>query len=60
MKFKRIKKLHFVGIGGVGMCGIAEILHNSGYEITGSDLKASETTAHLENLGIKIYFSQSP
>jgi len=60
MKFKRIKKLHFVGIGGVGMCGIAEILHNSGYEITGSDLRATETTAHLENLGIKIYFSHNP
>ncbi|UCE65002.1 MAG: UDP-N-acetylmuramate--L-alanine ligase [Candidatus Zixiibacteriota bacterium] len=60
MKFKRIKRLHFVGIGGVGMCGIAEILHNSGYEITGSDLKASETTAHLENTGIKIYFSHNP
>lgn len=60
MKFKRIRKLHFVGIGGVGMCGIAEILHNSGYEITGSDLKASDTTAHLEDLGIKIYLSHKP
>jgi UDP-N-acetylmuramate--alanine ligase len=60
MKFKRIKKLHFVGIGGVGMCGIAEILHNTGYEITGSDLKSSETTAHLENLGIKINYAHDP
>jgi len=57
MKFKRIKKLHFVGIGGVGMCGIAEILRNSGYEITGSDLKQSETTIFLEKLGIKISYS---
>lgn len=57
MKFKRIKKLHFVGIGGVGMCGIAEILRNSGYEVTGSDLKKSETTGFLEKLGIKMFYS---
>ncbi|UCC80340.1 MAG: UDP-N-acetylmuramate--L-alanine ligase [Candidatus Zixiibacteriota bacterium] len=60
MKFKRIRKLHFVGIGGAGMSGIAEILHNSGYEITGSDLKASDTTAHLKDLGITIYLSHNP
>ena len=59
MKFKRIKKLHFVGIGGVGMCGIAEILRNSGYEITGSDLKQSETTIFLEKLGIRISYSHN-
>lgn len=57
MKFKRIKKLHFVGIGGVGMCGIAEVLHNSGYQITGSDLKKTDTTSHLEELGIDIKYS---
>lgn len=60
MKFKRIKKLHFVGIGGVGMCGIAEILHNTGYQITGSDLKKTETTAHLEELGIGIMYLHEP
>jgi UDP-N-acetylmuramate--alanine ligase len=60
MKFKRIKKLHFVGIGGVGMCGIAEILYNTGYQITGSDLKKTETTAHLEDIGIGIEFSHEP
>jgi len=57
MRFKRIKSLHFVGIGGTGMCGIAEVLHNSGYKITGSDLKRTETTEHLEGLGIKILYS---
>lgn len=60
MKFKRIKKLHFVGIGGVGMCGIAEVLHNSGYQLTGSDLKKTETTAHLEDIGIDVKYSHEP
>ncbi|MEN6445728.1 MAG: UDP-N-acetylmuramate--L-alanine ligase [Candidatus Cloacimonas sp.] len=50
----RTKKIHFVGIGGIGMSGIAEFLHNQGLEITGSDLKKSDLTAHLESLGIKI------
>ncbi len=57
MKFKRIKTLHFVGIGGTGMCGIAEILHNSGYKISGSDQKETETTDHLASLGISIKYS---
>jgi UDP-N-acetylmuramate--alanine ligase len=55
VKFKKIKKLHFVGIGGTGMCGIAEILWNLGYEVTGSDMRSSESTERLEKLGIKIY-----
>jgi UDP-N-acetylmuramate--alanine ligase len=55
VKFKKIKKLHFVGIGGTGMCGIAEILWNLGYIVTGSDMKSSESTERLEKLGIKIY-----
>ncbi len=60
MKFKRIKKLHFIGIGGTGMCGIAEILHNSGYGITGSDLKKNEASARLEELGVEIKYSHLP
>jgi UDP-N-acetylmuramate--alanine ligase len=56
MRFKRIKNLHFVGIGGTGMCGIAEVLHNSGYKITGSDLKKTDTTEHLESLGMRISY----
>jgi UDP-N-acetylmuramate--alanine ligase len=55
VKFKKIKKLHFVGIGGTGMCGIAEILWNLGYEVTGSDMRSSESTERLEKLGIRIY-----
>ena len=54
-----IGKLHFIGIGGIGMSGIAEILFNLGYEITGSDIKESDTTKRLENMGIKIFIGQN-
>jgi UDP-N-acetylmuramate--alanine ligase len=47
-------KVHFVGIGGIGMCGIAEVLLNFGYEVSGSDLKESETTRRLRSQGAKI------
>lgn len=57
--FGRIKKIHFVGIGGIGMSGIAELLHNMGYIITGSDIKESENTKRLQELGIKVYSSHS-
>ncbi|MGH7395023.1 MAG: UDP-N-acetylmuramate--L-alanine ligase, partial [Candidatus Methylomirabilales bacterium] len=53
--FKRIRRIHFVGIGGVGMSGIAEVLHNMGYEVSGSDAKASEVTGRLEALGIRVF-----
>jgi len=56
MRFKRIKNLHFIGIGGTGMCGIAEVLLNTGYKISGSDLKKTETTEYLESLGIDIKY----
>ncbi len=55
MKFRKIKHIHFVGIGGVGMSGIAEVLFNLSYKITGSDLKSTETTQRLQNLGIEIF-----
>lgn len=50
-----IKKIHFVGIGGIGMSGIAEILLNRGFKISGSDLNKTEVTNHLEDLGVTIY-----
>lgn len=53
--FNKYRIIHFVGIGGVGMSGIAEVLHNLGYEITGSDVKGSDITTRLKNLGIKIF-----
>lgn len=57
--FGKIKKIHFVGIGGIGMSGIAEILHNLGFEITGSDVAVNNTVRHLENLGIKVFQGHS-
>ncbi len=52
---KKIRHLHFVGIGGIGMSGIAELLINLGYEVSGSDLHASPITQRLEQLGGIIY-----
>ena len=53
--FKRINHVHFVGIGGIGMSGIAEVLLNLGYKVTGSDVRATTITARLEQLGATIY-----
>ncbi len=52
--FKRIKHIHFVGIGGIGMSGIAEVLLNLGYRVSGSDMKDSDTTERLRKLGGEI------
>jgi UDP-N-acetylmuramate--alanine ligase len=54
-EMRRITRIHFIGIGGVGMCGIAEVLLNQGYKISGSDLKNSATTQRLEGLGMSIF-----
>jgi UDP-N-acetylmuramate--alanine ligase len=53
--FKKIKHIHFVGIGGIGMSGIAEVLLNLGYRVSGSDLKESDTTERLRKLGAEIF-----
>jgi UDP-N-acetylmuramate--alanine ligase len=58
-EMRRIKHIHFVGIGGAGMCGIAEVLKNQGYSVSGSDIKASKTTAQLEENGIKVYIGHA-
>ena len=50
-----VKHIHFVGVGGAGMSGIAEILHNLGYVVSGSDHSDSETSRRLASLGIKIF-----
>ncbi|MCX7123274.1 MAG: UDP-N-acetylmuramate--L-alanine ligase [Gammaproteobacteria bacterium] len=52
---RRTHRIHFIGIGGAGMSGIAEVLHNLGYKVTGSDLKRSSNVQRLVNLGIQIY-----
>ena len=49
-----VRRIHFVGIGGVGMSGIAEVLNNLGYEVTGSDSKSTETTRRLQAAGIRV------
>jgi UDP-N-acetylmuramate--alanine ligase len=49
------RRVHFVGIGGAGMSGIAEVMHNLGYDVSGSDKNASAVTRHLAGLGIKIH-----
>jgi len=49
-----IKNIHFIGIGGIGMSGIAELLHNQGFNITGSDLSKSSNVERLEKFGIQI------
>jgi UDP-N-acetylmuramate--alanine ligase len=53
--FKRIQHVHFVGIGGIGMSGIAEVLLNLGYKVTGSDLRATPITDRLERCGASVY-----
>ena len=58
--FKSIRKIHFVGIGGIGMSGIAEILLNQDFEVSGSDLNLTEVTKRLSDLGAKIYEGHSP
>ena len=52
--YGKIEKIHFVGIGGIGMSGIAEVLLNLGYKVSGSDLRGSETTERLAALGAEI------
>ncbi len=54
MMFRRIKHIHFIGIGGTGMCGIAEILLNQNFKVTGSDLRLTDVTERLAKLGATI------
>ncbi len=54
-EMRRIRRIHFIGIGGAGMCGIAEVLLNQGYEIAGSDIKAGKTTQRLQEFGAQVF-----
>ena len=56
---RKIKCIHFVGIGGIGMSGIAEVLLNLGYKISGSDAQQSDTTMRLQNLGAMVAIGHS-
>src|ERR1700756_1024097 len=53
--FAKIQRVHFVGIGGIGMSGIAEVLLNLGYKVSGSDLKISPITQRLGSLGAEVF-----
>jgi len=56
---KRIRKTHFIGIGGAGMSGIAEVLFHNGFEVSGSDMQESAQTKYLQKLGVKIFLGHS-
>ncbi|MFQ5828251.1 MAG: UDP-N-acetylmuramate--L-alanine ligase [Candidatus Methylomirabilia bacterium] len=58
--YKKYQHLHFVGVGGAGMSGIAELLLNMGYRITGSDQRRSEAVERLERLGAKAFIGHDP
>ena len=53
--FSKKTRVHFVGIGGIGMSGIAEVLANLGYAVSGSDLKSSVATVRLRSLGVRVH-----
>ncbi|GAB5464653.1 MAG: UDP-N-acetylmuramate--L-alanine ligase [Candidatus Kapaibacteriales bacterium] len=57
--FSSVKNIHFVGIGGIGMSGIAEILLKEGFSISGSDMNQSDNTDYLKNLGAKIFIGHA-
>ena len=50
----KTRRVHFIGIGGIGMSGIAELLANLGYAVSGSDAKTTAVTDRLESLGVKV------
>jgi UDP-N-acetylmuramate--alanine ligase len=58
--YKRSYHIHFVGIGGIGMSGIAELLLNLDHQVSGSDLQETEITRRLESLGASVYYSHQP
>lgn len=55
---KTVKRVHFIGIGGSGMCPLAEILHNQGYSLSGSDNNETDTLARIRNMGIPVTLGQ--
>lgn len=57
--FGKLKKIHMVGIGGIGMSGIAQILVRLGFQITGSDIMKTEITKELEEIGVKIWYKHN-
>ena len=60
MKFRKINNIFFVGIGGIGMSGIAELLHNLAFSISGSDMNKNENVVRLQKTGIKVCIGHDP
>jgi UDP-N-acetylmuramate--alanine ligase len=58
-EMRRIRRIHMIGIGGAGMSGIAEVLANLGYEVSGSDLRPGAVTRRLESRGIRVYIGHA-
>jgi len=56
---RRIRKVHFVGIGGAGMSGIADVMHTLGYQVSGSDIASNAVTDRLQSLGMMVYHSHA-
>jgi UDP-N-acetylmuramate--alanine ligase len=60
INFNNPIKIHFIGIGGISMSGLAELLHTMGFQVSGSDSRKSKITKHLEDLGVSILYGQRP
>ena len=60
MTFRKIKNVYFVGIGGIGMSGIAELLLNLGFDISGSDINENDNVKRLKNMNIYVKIGHSP
>ncbi|MBP8029579.1 MAG: UDP-N-acetylmuramate--L-alanine ligase, partial [Pseudomonadales bacterium] len=58
-EMRRIRRIHFIGIGGAGMCGIAEVLLNQGYDISGSDLREGPVVERLRSFGAHVAVGHS-
>ncbi len=58
-EMRRIRRIHMIGVGGTGMSGIAEVLMNLGYAVSGSDLRPSSVTARLQQLGIEVFIGHA-
>ncbi|MDP4917248.1 MAG: Mur ligase domain-containing protein, partial [Haliea sp.] len=58
-EMRRIRRIHMIGVGGTGMSGIAEVLVNLGYAVSGSDLRSSSVTARLQQMGIEVFIGHA-
>ena len=58
VNFNKPIHVFFIGIGGISMSGLAEIIHKEGFKVSGSDMKASDLTKRMESMGIRVYIGQ--